>query len=174
MSYEHKFPNTSTVDALCPVDRLFVDLDGCIFSNLSRSVMVPDDPYDTAGWLAFEKECLNDEVIQMVADIVRHYKHRYSVQVIFLTGRTEAIFEQTVTMLNHHILSEWDGLVMRPVNEKRRGHEWKLEQLHKLGCCAGDMIMDDCLDTIKAVMCNFPTASFMYTNFGMCKSRPNN
>jgi len=112
---------------------IICDIDGTI-ANCSKRLHYIQDKHgkklDKPDWKSFCDEVDKDEPIKVVVDMVNCCEE-YN-KIIFLTGRNEICEEKTREWLHDNNLSPYyNGLLMRPKNDRRPDTEVKPDLLNK-------------------------------------------
>jgi phosphoglycolate phosphatase-like HAD superfamily hydrolase len=123
------------------------DIDGTIADATHRLHHIQKDPKD---WPAFFDACVDDKPIQHIIDLARRLA--FCEGVIFVSGRSDRVIEQTRSWLVRHGLSLWNGLYMRKDGDHRPDHIVKLELLQQIRADGFEPIMafDDRSSVVQA------------------------
>lgn len=113
----------------------FVDIDGVLADARARRAKMEEAHHgskiDAEAWDAFYEGIGKDKLIPTGHALVRGLYER-GTTIIYLTGRREAVRQETVDWLKKHAL--WDiaeGLAMREHGDFRRGSAIKAELVAK-------------------------------------------
>lgn len=104
-----------------------VDIDGTLADLTHRLHFIEQKPAD---WDGFFAACPDDEPIQEVIDTV-NLLHDGGAQIFLVTGRSDAIKEQTIAWLDSR-LNGWHGLYMRKAGDHRQDDIIKAELLAQI------------------------------------------
>jgi predicted kinase len=112
---------------------IIFDLDGTLADLDHRLHFIKNGNKD---WPSFYKAIPQDEPIQPVIDMVRHFlfDHRNTYRIVFCSGRDVTYRAETVAWLKKHIypFEVWYDLLMRPANDTRPDDVVKQEMLDTL------------------------------------------
>lgn len=114
-----------------PVKTLVVfDLDQTVFDMRHRESLIPTNE-NGSSWLAFNAACVNDTLIEAVADLVTLYDEA-GYEIVYLSGRGAEVEEQTRQALAKNGLA-CDVLYLRPTGDYTPGPELKKFWVEHLG-----------------------------------------
>jgi len=118
---------------------IICDLDGTLADLTHRLHHIKGDKKD---WDAFHAECVNDKPHDDVIEIVDTFRLGScgcaypSKDLYILSGRNEAVRDETVRWLEEHVsgVEDWDiQLRMRKANDRRPDTEVKRDMVRELG-----------------------------------------
>lgn len=109
--------------------RTFVlDLDGTIADNGHRHHLLPKgEGNHTSQWVAFNKACVDDEVIVRVREVIVNLLIHlpYLVRVVVVTGRAERARKETEEWCRKNLNFPYQELCMRQDDDHRKAVDVK-------------------------------------------------
>lgn len=104
---------------------IIVDLDGTLFNNQQRRHLIPKENFrDPHSWADFNKACLGDmPIVQNITTVKTLIDAGFLA--VYLTSRGNGARPETETQLRSVGLVPFP-LIMRPMDEHRKPHEWKV------------------------------------------------
>lgn len=113
-------------------DLVVFDLDQTLFDIHHREHLIPTAE-NGSTWLAFNQACVNDAIIEAVADLVKMYDEA-GYTIAYLSGRGAEVAEVTREMLARQaLISSADLLYLRPTGDYTPGPELKRFWIEHLG-----------------------------------------
>lgn len=134
------------------------DIDGCIFDNLHRAHLVPEDRSFTPNWTEFNKACVDDKPISAVINLVKHLADRGNRTIVFVTSRGDNVRHETKDQLFHQFHSYGCRLMMRPMDDHRDTVDYKRDVINELKdeFTEDSIIIDDHPGIVEMVAKDFP------------------
>lgn len=123
---------------------IVVDIDGTVSLPDHRLHLLDEEPID---WAAFYKACKDDAPNIPIINLVHLLSTRYSI--VFCTGRSDIVKEETEVWLNNYNLSGM--LLMRAEGDYRPDYEIKPELLSNAGILAHEveLVLEDRLSVVN-------------------------
>lgn len=142
---------------------IICDIDGCIFSNLHRSDLVPEDRSHTPNWTAFNEACVEDDAVMPVINLVKHLASKNDKKIVFVTSRGKNVRNQTAAQLVEYFYCFGSELIMRSMDDHRCTIDYKRDVFSTLSHEFDDstIIIDDHPGIMKMVAINFPQVNRM-------------
>ena len=107
--------------------KVICDIDGTVANLIHRLHNIQYDKSKDKRWGVFHKECVNDTPINEVITLVK-VLHNAGHDIIFMSGRSSEVREETLDWLDKHIQIEYE-LYMRMRADYRKDYIVKAEML---------------------------------------------
>jgi len=143
---------------------IICDIDGCIFDNIHRAHLIPENRGHTPSWSVFNKACGGDRPVLPIINLVKYQAkmaaHDLHRKITFVTSRAEDSRRETALQLAAYFIAYDCTLIMRKMNDHRSTVDYKREKFNELSgqITEGSLIIDDHPGIIKMVGINFPQA----------------
>ena len=134
------------------------DIDGCIFGNLHRVNLIPEERGYTPNWTKFNEACVDDEPILPVINLVKHLAGKGKNKIVFVTSRGENVRKQTKSQLFDHFSDFSCELLMRSMDDHRSTIDYKRDVINVLKREFNEwsIIIDDHPGIVDMVKEDFP------------------
>ena len=77
-----------------------VDLDGTLCDTAHRVHFLQQQPKDWDGW---NGACVDDPCVDAIRDTITGLRSAFGHRIVFLSGRSDEVREQTEAWLEHHV-----------------------------------------------------------------------
>lgn len=115
------------------------DIDGTIADATHRLHHITGEKKD---WPAFFDACVDDAPIEHIIGLVETLlEYEYSPGVVFVSGRSDRVRQQTIDWLERHLFMKGFDLYMRKDGDFRPDHVVKLELLAQIRADGFEPIM---------------------------------